>query len=177
MIRLGIRSKLLGVTLLLLAFLTLGALGEVRYYIGQQVREQAERRVETAAQMLTTVMERTEEQLLGRGQILVELPSLRSGLAKEPAQLEPLLQEVKAIRAANLLWATDPKGVVLASTAEYPPVGQTLAQHTLIAQALSGQKALGFDFFMDEWWLMLCLPVIQTNSSPSVTSSARTRSA
>jgi two-component system sensor histidine kinase VicK len=158
-IRVGLRAKLLGLTLVLLGVLTAGALGAVYYYIGQQVREQAELTLRSAAHVLTSILLRTEEQLLGRGRILVELPSLRAGLTDHPKDLEPLLQEVKSLRTANLLWATDPTGTVLASTGEYPPVGASLANHPLIAHALAGQKALGFDAFTNEWWLVLCLPV------------------
>ena len=158
-IRVGLRAKLLGLTLVLLGVLTAGALGAVYYYIGQQVREQAELTLRSAAHVFTSILLRTEEQLLGRGRILVELPSLRAGLTDHPKDLEPLLQEVKSLRTANLLWATDPTGNVLASTGEYPPVGESLAGHPLIAHALSGQKALGFDVFTNEWWLTLSLPV------------------
>lgn len=162
--RVGLRAKLLGVTIALLAFLTAGALGTVHYYLGQQVRQQAARTLATASHVLASIFERTQEQLLGRGRLLVELPSLRAALTATPTDLEPLLQEVKSLRVANLLWATDAHGVVLASTGEYPALGTSLAQSLLIAQAVKGEKALGFDLFLDEWWLVMALPVMRENS-------------
>jgi len=157
--RFGLRAKLLGVTIGLLASLTLGALGAVYYYIGQQVREQAARRLRAGAHALGTVFERTQEQLLGRGRVLLELPSLQAALTQNPADLEPLLQEVKAVRTANLLWATDAAGAALASTGEYPPPGQSFAEHPVVRQALAGDIAIGFDYLVDEWWMLLSLPV------------------
>jgi PAS domain S-box-containing protein len=157
--RLGLRAKLLGVTIGLLASLTLGALGAVYYYIGQQVREQAARRLRAGAHALNSVFDRTQQQLLGRGQVLVELPSLQAALAQNTADLEPLLQEVKAVRTANLLWATDAAGITRASTGEFPPPGHSFAEHPLVRQALAGTTAIGFDVFVDEWWLLLSLPV------------------
>ncbi len=166
--RLGLRTQLLGVTAVLLAMLTLGSLRAVQYYLGQQVREQAERRLRSGAHVLTSIMERTEEQLQGRGRILTELPSLRVALTQSPKDLEPLLQEIKSLRTANLLWATDAGGVVLAGTGEYPPPGQPLTDHPLISRALQGQHALGFDVFLSEWWLLLALPVREAEGSPPI---------
>ena len=70
--RFGLRTQLFGVTLGLLVLLTLGALGAVYYYIGQQVHQQAERKLRAGAHVLTSILDRTKEQLLGRGQILTE---------------------------------------------------------------------------------------------------------
>lgn len=166
--RVGFRIKLFGVTFGLLAFLTLGALGTVHYYIGRQLRQQAERKVQAAMHVLTTILERTQDQLLGRGRLLAELPSLHEALLNNRGQIEPLLQQVKAVRAANLLWATDPRGVVLASTAEYPPAGESMGSHRLVLAALGGKEAVGFDFFMDASWLLLTLPVQEPNSEKRI---------
>lgn len=163
--RLSVRTKLLGVSLALLIALTCGALAVVYYYIGQQVYEQTTRKLRAGAHVLAAVLARTEEQLTGRGRIFVELPSLRAGLTQDPKTLEPLLQEVKALRTANLLWATDAAGRVLASTGEYPPLGSSMANHPLVARALGGQQALGFDWFLEDWWLLLCLPVHRPDTS------------
>jgi len=158
-IRLGLRGKLLGVTLGLLSILTAGALLTVRNEFGQQLRRQAERELRAGSHVLTSILERSGAQLLDRGRILAELPSLQTALAKEHKQLEPLLIEVKSIRAANLLWATDAQAKVLASTGEYPPLGEDLSKHPLIRAALEGEETLGFDLFQGQWWLMLSLPV------------------
>jgi len=163
-IRLGLRAKLVGVTLGLLAILTAGALLTVRHYFGQQLRRQAARELQAGANVLASIFERSGSQLLDRGRLLAELPSLREALSKQPQQLEPLLMEVKAVRAANLLWATDAQGIVLASTGEYPPLGENLAQHPSVAAALRGQESLRFDLFTGEWWLLLCLPVKRSGS-------------
>jgi PAS domain S-box-containing protein len=163
--RLSLRSQLLGVTVALLALLTLGALGAVYYFIGEQVRQQARRDLRAAAQVLERTLEHTQLQLLGRGRVLVELPSLRTALTTEPAFLEPLLQEVKGVRAANLLFATDAAGAVLAGTAEYPPPQAPLGQHALVAAALRREAAAGLDFFLGDWWLLLALPVLSEDGS------------
>jgi PAS domain S-box-containing protein len=166
--RIGLRTKLLSVTIALLAFLTAEALGTVHYYLGKQVRQQAERSLATASHVLSSIVERTQEQLLGRGRLLVELPSLHAALTTSHQDLEPLLQEVKSLRTANLLWATDARGVVLAGTDEYPPVGQSLAHHPLTAHALGGEQTLGFDVFLDEWWLLMVFPVTPEDSSERI---------
>ncbi|GEM_PF-5969317 len=163
--RLGIGAKLTAVTLGLLVLLTAGALLSVRHFFGQQLRQQAVRELRSASRVLTSVIQRSGDQLLERGRLLAELPSVRTAMAKDPAQLEPLLLEVKAIRAANLLWATDSRGVVLAGTGEYPPPGENLAANPLIRSALDGNETLGFDLFQGEWWLLLNMPVKEAESS------------
>lgn len=160
----GIRTKLLGITLGLLAILTAGSLLTVRHYFGQQLRQEAVRELRIGSRVLTSIVERSGQQLMERGKLLVELPSLQKALLKEKNQLEPLLLEVKAVRAANLLWATDPSGAVLASTGEYPPVGENFWTHPLVTAARNGQPAMGFDLFGDAWWLLLCLPVREASS-------------
>ncbi|MBI3318294.1 MAG: HAMP domain-containing protein [Candidatus Omnitrophica bacterium] len=159
MIRFGLRAKLLLLILGLLLALTAGALLTVRHQFGQQLRRQAERELQAASHVLSSVLERSGAQLLDRGRILAELPSLQNALLKDHKQLEPLLMEVKTIRAANLLWATDTQGKVLASTGEYPPLGEDLSKQPLISAAMSGGETLGFDLFTGEWWLLLSLPV------------------
>lgn len=165
MARRGLGTKLLGVTLGLLAFLTAGSLLTVRRQFGEQLRHQAVREIRAGSRVLGSIVERSGAQLLERGRVLAELPSLHAALTKDPGSLEPLLLEVKAVRAANLVWATDAQGKVLASTGEYPPVGETLAQEPLLAAALAGQETLGFDLFGGEWWLAMCLPVKEKESS------------
>ncbi len=162
--RLGMRAKLLGVTLGLLGALTAGALLTVRHHFGQQLQQQASKELQIGGHVLMSILERSGSQLQGRAQILRDLPSLRAALTKEPNTLEPLLLEIKAVRAANLIWATDPKGIVISSTGESPAVGKDLHQEPLIAAALSGQETLGFDLFGGEWWLIYSLPVIGTVS-------------
>lgn len=164
-IRLGLRGKLLAVTLGLLAVLTVGALLTVRHYFGSQLRRQAARELQAGAQVLSAVFERSGVQLRHRATILVGLPSLQDALATRRQQLEPLLMEVKAIRAANLLWATDAHGLVVASTGEYPPVGQPMHEDPFTAAALRGQEVLGFDRFGGELWLLLCVPVTKTGTT------------
>ncbi len=166
--RIGLRAKLLGVTVILLGAVTLGALREVYFYIGQQVREQSARRLHVGGHVLTSILDRTKEQLRGRGTLLVELPSLRAGLTVNHNELEPLLQQIKAIRAANLLWATDAQGRVLASTGEYPALDSALTNDPLVTKALHGRNALGFDEFLGEWWLVLCLPVHAADSAQQI---------
>ena len=63
--RLGLRTQLLGVTLSLLGLLTLGALGAVYYYIGEQVHEQGARTLHAGGHVLRSIIQRTQEQLLG----------------------------------------------------------------------------------------------------------------
>lgn len=155
----GIRTKLLGITLGLLAVLTAGSLLTVRHYFGQQLRHEAIRELRVGSHVLTSIVERSGQQLMERGKLLAELPSMQKALAKQRGQLEPLLLEMKAVRAANLLWATDPSGIVLAGTGEYPPVGKDLSAYPMVAAARAGQPVLGFDLFADAWWLLLCLPV------------------
>ncbi|MBI1952625.1 MAG: HAMP domain-containing protein [Candidatus Omnitrophica bacterium] len=162
--RLGLRGKLLALTLGLLVILTAGALVTVRHFFGQQLHHQAERSLKAGSHVFTSILERSGNQLLDRGKLLAELPSLRTALTKDRGQLEPLLSEVKAIRAANLLWATDPSGKVLASTGEYPALGSDLSGEPLIHAALEGQQTLGFDLFGGEWWLLLTLPVKEEKS-------------
>jgi two-component system sensor histidine kinase VicK len=163
--RWSLRTQLVGVSVALLVLLTVGALHVVYYRVGQQVRRQAATQVQAAAQVLTTIFDRTAEQLRGRGRVLLELPSLRAALTERPEDLEPLLQEVKAVRAANLLWATDAQGRILASTGEYPAPGHDLVAHPLVSQALAGQPALGFDWFLEDWWLTLSLPVTEEGTA------------
>ncbi|MBI3312480.1 MAG: hypothetical protein HYZ88_03030 [Candidatus Omnitrophica bacterium] len=158
-VRGSLRFKLLAVTLGLLALLTAGSLLIIRHYFGQQLRQEAIREVRVSARVLDSIVERSGAQLMDRGRILSDLPSLQSALAKDHRQLEPLLVEVKAVRAANLLWATDVQGAVLASTGEYPPVGENLLKNPLVRAALEGRPTLGFDLFGDAWWLVLSLPV------------------
>lgn len=160
--RVGLGGKLLGITLGLLSLLTAGALLTVRHEFGQQLRRQAQREIRAGSHVLSSILERSGAQLLDRGRVLADLPSLQTALQKDPRQLEPLLIEVKAIRAANLLWATDPQGKVLACTGEYPPLGESLAPQPLVSAALNGQETLGFDLFGGQWWLMLSLPVRNT---------------
>lgn len=157
--RLGFGGKLLTVTFGLLSLLTTGALLSVRHEFGKQLRHQAEREIRAGSRVLTSILERSSAQLADRGKVLSELPSLKKALSKNPEELEPLLIEVKSIRAANLLWATDPTGKVLASTGEYPALGENLSGQPLIGVALQGQTTLGFDMFGGQWWLMLSLPV------------------
>lgn len=161
--RLG--TKLLGVTLGLLAFLTAGSLLTVRRQFGQQLRHQAVREIRAGSRVLGSIIERSGAQLLDRGRVFAELPSLQAALTKNPSRLEPLLLEVKAVRAANLLWATDAQGKVLASTGEYPALGENLSSQLLLSAALTGQETLGFDLFGGEWWLVLSLPVKEKESS------------
>jgi signal transduction histidine kinase len=163
--RIGLRAKLLGVTVGLVAFLTLGAVGIVQHDIGRQIRQQTARTLHIGTEALTVLLERTQGQLLEHGSILASLPSLRAGLTTSPTQLEPLLQRVTAARAANLLWATNALGVVVASTAEHPPPGTALVGHPLIEAALAGKTSSGFDVVQDEWWLLVCLPVTADDSS------------
>ena len=158
----GIRTKLIGTTLGLLLILTAGSLLTIRHFFGQQLRQQAAREVRIAGQVLRSIIERSGGQLTERGKLLVELPSLQTALLNQPRQLEPLLLEVKALRTANLLWATDARGTVLSSTGEYPPPGQNLADSPFIRAGLAGSEWVGFDLFQGEWWLVLTLPVKAT---------------
>ncbi|MBI4227282.1 MAG: hypothetical protein HY600_03290 [Candidatus Omnitrophica bacterium] len=158
-IRLGFRAKLLGVVLGLLAFMTAGALLTVRHYFGDQLRQHAEREIRAGAHVLASILEQSGTRLIDRGRILAQLPSLQNALTKEPTQLEPLLQGAKTVRAANLLWATDPRGTVLASTGEYPPPGLDLSRDPLVAAAAAGEERLGFSRFAGDLWFHLALPV------------------
>lgn len=164
--RIGIQGKLAFLFLGLLAFMTVGALLAVRHHFGQQLRQQAVRELRAATRVLTSILSRSGEQLLERGQILAELPSLHAALQKDASELEPLLLEVKSIRAANLLWATDAAGKALASTGEFPPPGEDLSEHPFIRSAVAGRQTLGFDLMHGEWWLLLCLPVRSKPSDP-----------
>ncbi|MBI3333516.1 MAG: HAMP domain-containing protein [Candidatus Omnitrophica bacterium] len=172
--RIGLGTKLLVVILGLLAVLTAGALLTVRQEFGQQLRRQAERELRAGSQVLISILGRSGAQLQDRARVLAELPSLRAALSKERGQLEPLLQEVKAIRAANLLWATDAEGNVVGCTGEYPPVGENLSKDPLILAALNGQQTLGFDLFGGQWWLVLSLPVLE-GASPGEGETAKSR--
>lgn len=160
----GPRTKLLVTTLGLLAVLTAGSLLTVRHHFGRQLRQEAAREIRVGSHVLGSIIERSGAQLLDRGRVLAELPSLQLALTKDRRQLEPLLVEVKAVRTANLLWATDASGVTLSSTGEYPALGESLGQEPLVAVALKGQPTLGFDLFGGEWWLVLCLPVKEAKS-------------
>lgn len=163
--KLGIRTRLIGTTLGLLLILTAGSLLTIRHFFGQQLRQQAAREVRTAGQVLRSIIQQSGSQLLERGKLLAELPSLQTALIQQPRQLEPLLLEVKALRTANLLWATDAQGTVLASTGEYPPPGQILENSPFIRVGLEGHENLGFDLFQGEWWLVLTLPVRPSGSA------------
>ncbi len=163
----SLRTKLLAATLCLLVFLTAGALFTVRNFFGQQLRQQAVRETRIGSRVLGSIVERSAAQLLERGKVLTDLPSLQAAFTREKSQLEPLLLEVKAVRAANLLWATDPSGVVLASTGEYPQVGENLSAQPLLASALQGRPSIGFDLFGGSWWLVLSLPVQEQSSGKS----------
>lgn len=163
--RLGLRAKLLGVVLGLLAFMTAGALLTVRHYFGDQLRQHAEREIRAGAHVLASILEQSGTRLTDRGRILAQLPSLQLAVTKDPKQLEPLLQEVKAVRAANLLWATDPHGNTLGATGEYPPPGLNLSHDPLVAAALAGEERLGFNLFAGDLWLHLALPVIGADTA------------
>ena len=148
--------------------MTAGSLLTVRHHFGRQLRQEAAREIRVGSHVLGSIVERSGAQLLDRGRVLAELPSLQLALTRDRRQLEPLLVEVKAVRTANLLWATDASGAALASTGEYPPLGENLSQQPLIAAALKGQPTLGFDLFGGEWWLVLSLPVKEAKSGQTI---------
>ncbi len=165
MARFGFQAKLLSVTVGLLVLLTAGSLLTVRQQFGKQLRREAERKVSDGAHVLTSILERSREQLGERGRLLAELPSLQTALASRQSELlESLLIEVKSIRAANLLWVTDPQGIVLACTGEYPALSSSLAEQPLVSTALKMREATGFQLFGGEWWLVLTVPVKKSNS-------------